>query len=94
MDAEKILLEKSKKNVKDLFKSYLVLLEDLHQEHNVHFNKLRKNMPQALMPIIDQADYFDEDRLKYLRKKILDMGNEVIRDYDNNIEHFTISFKF
>lgn len=94
MEAEKILLEKNKKNIKNLFKSYLVLIEDLHQEHRIHFGKLKSNMPTALGPIIEQADYFDESKLKYLRKKILDMGNEVMRDYDNNIEHFTISFKF
>lgn len=94
MEAEKILQEKNKKNIKNLFKSYLVLIEDLQQEHQIHFNKLKSNMPSALGPIIEQADYFDESKLKYLRKKILDMGNEVMRDYDNNAEHFTISFKF
>ena len=94
MDASSILLEKNKRNIKGLFKSYLVLLEDLHEEHNIHFAKLKKNMPAALGKIIDQADYFDEEKMKYLRKKVLDMGNEVIREYDTNIEHFTVSFKF
>ena len=94
MEAEKILLEKNKKNIKHLFKSYLVLIEDLHQEHKINFGKLKSSMPESLGPIIDQADYFDESKVKYLRKKILDMGNEVMRDYDNSIEHFTISFKF
>jgi hypothetical protein len=41
-----------------------------------------------------QADYFDEDKLKYLRKKVLDMGNEVIRSNDSDLENFTITFKF
>ena len=80
-------------SIKGLFKSFLVLIEDLHKEHEINFSKLKDSLPEDQRLIV-QADYFDEEKLKYLRKKILDMGNEVIRNNDSEIENFTISFKF
>ena len=44
------------------------MLEDLHKEHQINFNKLRNNLPEGCVPIVDQADYFDEDKLQHLRK--------------------------
>ena len=82
------------KNTKILFKSFLVLIEDLHKDHAINFEKLKKALPKECHPLIDQADYFDYQKLQYLRKKILDMGNETIRETESNFEKFTISFKF
>ena len=55
---------------------------------------LKKALPDDYTSLIDQADYFDHNKMQYLRKKILDMGNESIRESENNFENFTISFKF
>ena len=82
------------KNTKILFKSFLVLIEDLHKDHSINFQKLKKALPSEYHPLIKQADYFDNQKLQYLRKKILDMGNETIRETENSFENFTISFKF
>lgn len=83
-----------KKSTKVLFKSFLVLIEDLYQDHLINFSKLRKALPKEHEDLIDQADYFDQHKMQYLRKKILDMGNESIRETSNDLESFTISFKF
>ena len=69
-------------------------MEDLHQDHMINFSKLREALPSEHSPLINQADYFDQHKMQYLRKKILDMGNESIRDTNNDLENFTISFKF
>ena len=71
----------------------LILIEDLHKEHEINFNKLKESLPEN-EDLIVQADYFDDDKLRYLRKKVLDMGNEVIRNNSIDLENFTISFKF
>lgn len=82
------------KNTKVLFKSFLILIEDLHRDHVINFGKLRKALPEEYTSLVEQADYFDQYKLQYLRKKILDMGNESIRDAESSFENFTISFKF
>ena len=82
------------KNTKKLFKSFLILIEDLNNDHKINFRKLRQALPSEYHDLLDQADYFDEDKLQYIRKKVLDMGNDSIRGTEDDLENFTISFKF
>ena len=70
------------------------MLEDLQKEHQIQFNKLRKNLPKDTLPILEQADYFDEEKLQHLRKRTLDIGNETIRNIEGELENFTITFEF
>ena len=93
MDAKGLLGDYYSRNTKKLFKTFLVLLEDLKIDHDVNFCKLRKNLPEH-KELIEQADYFDDRKMQYLRKKILDMGNENIRANQNDLEKFTIHFEF
>lgn len=94
MNPDQLVNSVYSKNTKILFKSFLVLIEDLHKEHEINFKKLKKSLPEEHHDLLDQADYFDNQKLQYLRKKILDMGNETIRETESNFENFTISFKF
>ena len=94
IDPEDLVSDVYKKNTKVLFKSFLILIEDLHRDHLINFKKLRDALPEEYHALLNQADYFDQCKLQYLRKKILDMGNESIRDAESSLENFTISFKF
>jgi len=76
-----------------LFKHFLVIIEDLHAENEICFAKLRRAIPEH-KDLIVQANYLDEDKMKYLRKKILDIGNESIRGANSDLEKFTIKFNF
>ena len=93
MEAKEFLSNKVNGSTKSLFKSFLVLVEDLHAENEICFNKLKKHLPEH-SDIIDQANYFDYDKMQYLRKKILDIGNESIRESNSDLEKFTINFNF
>jgi hypothetical protein len=93
MEAGKFLSDTVKGNTKSLFKNFLVLIEDLHAENEICFDKLKRHIPEY-SDLIDQANYFDEDKMQYLRKKILDIGNESMRENNSNIEKFTVNFKF
>lgn len=93
-EARDMLSEEYGRSVRDLFKSFLILIEDLNEDHKINFSKLKSNLPSEYHSVIDQADYFDEIKLKYLRKKILDMGNENIRNVQSNYSKYTISFDF
>ena len=70
-----------------------MLIEDLHTENQISFHKLKKHLPEH-SDLLDQANYFDEEKMQYLRKKILDMGNESIRGSQNDLEKFTVKFNF
>jgi hypothetical protein len=42
---------------------------------------------------LKNIDYFDENRYNYLRKKILDIGNETIREIEKNFDFIKMEFK-
>lgn len=72
-----------------LFRNFLVILEDLQEEHRSVYLRLLEQTPDDLKPLIAQADYFDDRKLEWLRKRVLDLGNEAIRDNENYVEiHF------
>ena len=68
------------RNIVALYKSFLILIEDLEQEHLANFEKLKSAIPPEFHPSIDQADWLDGEKMSYLRKKILDAGNNCIRN--------------
>ena len=53
-------------------------------------NKLNSKIDQNTLKNID---YFDENKYNYIRKKILDNGNEVIREIEKNLEKLNFTLK-
>jgi len=73
------------RNVVNLYKRYLNLVEDLQEEHVSMLNKLNKKID---LETLKNVDYFDENRYNYIRKKILDLGNETIREINKSLDFF------
>lgn len=71
------------RNIVNLYKRYLNLIEDLQEEHLNMLNKLNSKIDQTTLKNID---YFDENKYNYIRKKILDLGNETSRELEKNFE--------
>ena len=94
MKDQDFLNDRSDHHVKFLFKSYLLMLEDLKKTHEINFNKLYDELPEDQHSLINMADYFDEDYYQNYRKKILDIGNSVLRDYNSELENLVVEFKF
>ena len=94
MKAQDFLNDRSDHHVKFLFKSYLLMLEDLKKTHEINFNKLYDELPEEYHSLINMADYFDEDCYQNYRKKVLDIGNSVLRDYNSELENLVVEFKF
>lgn len=94
MDAEDMVRKYFERNTVALFKGFLMMIEDLQVEHQIHFGKLRNSLPKEYRGLIDQANYFDQDKLQHLRKRTLDIGNEAVRNIAGGFENFTISFEF
>jgi len=93
MNKERELLEfQIQRGTTNLYKSFLVLLEGLSEEHKNQFEKLKKAMPEK-SELLSQAEYLDEAQLNYLRKKVLDSGNELRRELMTCMQNFEINFK-
>lgn len=90
--AEDVLRFQIDRSVRNLFKQFLVILEDLQQEHDENFNKLKRAMPEN-EALINQADYFSDNKSDYLRKKILDIGNDCLREVQSNIKYYDVNLK-
>ena len=66
----------------------------MHADHQRTFAKLRSALPEDYESIINMADYFDYDKLQYIRKRILDVGNESLRKNDSELEKVNLKFEF
>lgn len=94
MQASDFLADTCSRNTTTLFKGFLHLVEDLKSEHDSNFKKLKEALPEEYHSLINQADYFDDPKMQHLRKRILDVGNESLRNILYEVENFTITFDF
>ena len=82
---KELLVFQIQRNIISLYKRYLNILEDLQEEHINMLNKLNLKIDQQTLK---NVDYFDDNKYNYLRKKILDLGNETIREIDKTLDLF------
>ena len=94
MIAKEFLYDRSDHHIRYLFKSFLLTLEEMQKVHEINFEKLYSNLPKESHSLIEMADYFDADHYEMYRKKILDIGNSVLRDYNSELENLTVEFRF
>jgi hypothetical protein len=94
MNAKKNLEEMSNDEISRLFKMMLIMVEDMKKDHDFHYDKLYENIPKKYHPIIDTADHFTPDKVNWIRKRILDCGNESIRNLCSRIDNYQVSFIF
>jgi hypothetical protein len=80
------------RNIVNLYKKYFEITEDLLREHQQYKNIIKKSSLDD-MSIIDDLDYFTEERFNQTRKKILDAGNDATREIDKTLEFVTVSLK-
>jgi len=91
INANDLLRFQVRRNVTGLYKSFLILLEDLEQEQKIQFSKLKESMPEH-KKLLDQAEFLDSGKSNYIRKKILDAGNGAIRELISELENYDVNF--
>ena len=79
------------RNIVVLYKRYINLVEDLKEDHRSYVGKVSKEIGNQ--EFLKNIEYFDEEKYNYIRKKILDLGNESIREIENFSELVDINFK-
>ena len=94
MDAKKNLNRESDDEISKLFKMMLMMVEDMKQDHDFHYEKLYENIPNEYHGIINAANHFTPDKVNWIRKRILDIGNESIRNLGSTLDNYTVSFVF
>jgi hypothetical protein len=93
MEEEKIkdyLKFQLNRNVISLYKKYFEMVDDLRQEHKLMLQKMEKVSSKEF---VENIDYFNEDKYNYIRKKILDNGNDAIRNIESSFKSITITLK-
>ena len=79
-----------RRNIINFYKNQLNIIEDLKQDHKQFVHKISTIAPKEH---VKNMDYFDVDKYNYIRKKILDGGNEVARELENALNHLDIDLK-
>ena len=87
---KELLIFQINRGIVNLYKKYFLIIQDLKQEHEV----LLEKVAQETSPEFPQKiDYFTEDKYNYIRKKILDAGNDSIRELEKTLEVIEVRFK-
>ena len=94
MDAKKNLTRSSNDEISRLFKVMLMMVEDMKRDHDFHYDKLYENIPEEYHKIINTANHFTQPKINWIRKRILDVGNESIRNFGSTLDDYTVSFIF
>lgn len=93
MKNERELLEfQVVRSLTSTYKGCLILIESLQKDHDHQFDKLKKALPDHV-DIIEQAKYLDDAQFNFLRKKILDSGNDIKRELISYMDNFDIKIK-
>ena len=86
----RLLNSEIRKSITRIFKNYLGALEDIQYTHTIAVEKLRKTLSPEDLAILD---YLNDDHYSLVRKRVLDAGNESMRDLSDLLENFEISLK-
>jgi hypothetical protein len=77
------------RNVIKLYKSLFFVVDDIIQEQE----SLVKKVKDVHGIDISNLDYLNKDKKQSIRKKILDAGNDTLRDLDKNFELIDITLQ-
>ena len=79
-----------RRNIINFYKNQLNIIEDLREDHKQFVHKVSTVAPKEH---IKNMDYFDVNKYNYIRKKILDGGNEIVREFEKAFGHLDINIK-
>jgi vacuolar-type H+-ATPase subunit H len=78
------------RNIISLYKKLFEIVEDVKQEHSTMLEKVEKKTSKEF---VESIDYLSDNKVNYIRKKILDSGNDAIRNIENNFKAVKITLK-
>jgi hypothetical protein len=91
--AKDLLAFAMRRQTTQLFKTFLVTLEEITADHDEALMKLRAVLPPEQKHCVDLAAYLTESKCERLRKAVLGVGNDTIRAQTEELEKYYVSFK-
>ena len=85
---KELVSAESKRLVTKIFKHSLTVLEDLRYQHSAALEELDLNGQE-----FESLNYLNWSKYSLLRKRILDNGNEGVRDLENFLDNFEFKLK-
>ena len=96
-DLKDIISFQIHRGVVSLYKKYFEITEDLLSEHKVFLSRLgdkaENSGVDSIAPLLKELDYFTEERYNQIRKKILDAGNDAVRELERALDFVEIQLK-
>ena len=89
INIKRLVDAETKRLITKIFKHSLTVLEDLRYQHIETVGKLDNLTDKER----ESLNYLDFTRYSLLRKRILDNGNEGVRDLENFLDNFAFSLK-
>jgi len=92
MEASSSLSQRQRRLITALFKDFLETLGELKDSHDEYFGNLMEKLPPEFVTTLVVGNPLSDDKFMRLRKKILDKGNDTIRDSEIEFGNYSISF--
>jgi hypothetical protein len=84
--------QKQRRFVTALFKDFLEIIGEVKDDHDEFYGKLMEKLPPEYITTLVVGNPLSDDKFMRLRKKILDKGNDTIRDSELELGNYSISF--
>jgi hypothetical protein len=89
-DLKEVIIFQLHRNVIVFYKRYLSILEDISTDHAIFKKRISDHVPKEFL---NNVDYLTPEKYNYIRKKILDGGNEIFRELETGLQKVDFSLK-
>jgi len=81
------------KQIKSLYKEYLFLIEKIFNSHDEFISKFRSTLPEQYQVYVDMAEFLTDSKYEEIRKEVLDRGNGIMSNIQEELKKYNIDFK-
>lgn len=76
--------------IKRVMRNYLIVLEEITDQHDEAMNKLIDALPPEHQAKVILADHFTDAKFEATRRRILNVGNDAIREIQEQVDNLRI----
>jgi folate-dependent tRNA-U54 methylase TrmFO/GidA len=84
------ILFQTNRNIVHFYKKYLHIIEDLSKDHDIMLLKVQQETSKEFA---DNINYLTAEKYHYIRKKVLDGGNEIYRELEKSLDKLSLTLK-